>query len=266
MFKVYVHNILAEKYFNKYRNKDAPFTNVEKRTSVQRMMIETMRGDGGVLLLQECDKDTADQICGTHLCFCDFTRYEDGDARDDKGERIMKDMKGTSPMVAVCCSTFPNARLIKMVTNGNGFVAVDLGNGVGVVSVHCHWGEKNRQIQDEVAKCIAENSNIQRWLVGGDFNTDSPAIDGLENVKDFDGNASHLSNTTERSTFLTYDHVFVKGLNDVRVETDYPEWPGLLLSHGHPVEKDKKEWLGSLDCAIFHSDHAILCVTFDLTV
>lgn len=239
--KVYVHNLLAEIYFQKYRNASMPFTNLSKRRGTVEEHLGRMTRDGDVLLLQECTPDDVLFLTGTFCCY-----YDPDLARAE----------GAFPMVAVRRGCI--AQLVKCEGDGNGFVVVRVhapgyGDWIYFASVHCTWGHANRWVEPAVASYVAA-PDADYWVVGGDFNTETPALPGCgvhQQVPLYPRMPTHLSG---EGTYVVYDHVFTNLVGSHEARVVAPASETQLLSHGRGGGSTP----GCFDASVFHSDHAIL--------
>lgn len=264
----YVHNLLAKVHWKKWKNPDAGFyysraipTLLEGNDCVREKALSRLMTTPSTsfVLLQEATEET--------VWFMNFLNIKGCMYHVIGPSELEREGHESFPLVVLRCDIWEETDVIRIaLPHGSGeFVAVTAkhvptNQKCGFVSVHATYGPENRWVEKEISEIVSSIENIP-WVIGGDFNTKTPSYLGENVVKSVlpPGSVTHYSNTSQTNRMVEYDHVFTRGLANVRTYVNAPDSPSKYLSHGWG-----KTELGSRDLAKYHSDHAILRVAFDL--
>lgn len=245
-----VNNVLNERWFSKYRvvGENGPQNTEQRIAAFQREIataVETF--NASVLLLQEFDAALWAEMPAPVRTWNLVMHRDETEPRP--GPAIVVDPAVWGILDHDDCASSYDFQ-------GNGWAAVVLlhhlsGRHVCFTSVHAKWGS---MVIERMLHAYCTTGGVASdvaHVIAGDFNKEEPAMFGCGVVPALPARiATHYSNTTKTNALVPYDHIFVRG---VAARLDAVTAPTRLLSHGHG---DKL--LGSLDCAQFHSDHAMI--------
>ncbi|KAL0212100.1 hypothetical protein RCL1_005726 [Eukaryota sp. TZLM3-RCL] len=248
---ILVNNILSERFFQKYRNLDAYFSNLNCRSFCLQRWMTHFQSD--VLLLQEfCRKEQSS--------FFDFSLYHC---------IFIGSSSNVYPTVLLKKSVFPTFEIISSLNSSiNGYIAVKTKHISGFeaifVSVHCPYGGSENFVECGLDQFLSGVS--LPVVIGGDFNKEIVPLSS----KNFEVPVpqAHLSNTEQGSFIVKFDHVFISNLNPESVVLNYVTPANLLLTHGWGSgdAKDGEEIVKeNADANVFYSDHGIIQFNINLT-